>query len=179
MNQNVNVLQQRKESNTKEQLEQHLAQEPESALAAHRWMKHLEIVGFIVSAMLFGVALYLSINWKNIDPAMIAVAWFAFAASGGLHLIFYGLDAIFLRAFPTMVNSGKSLKFVTGSGAVWIGVGFILFALGLVAFWGVFAYATWTHNFELMRPLINLLGVGMGVAIVVSKVQKTVSKLAR
>ena len=160
----------------KAQLEQYLAQQPESTLAAHQWMKRLEAAGAGIVVAVFVVALYVSIMWKSVNPLMIPVAWFAFAASVAPALIFYGLDAIILRAFPTTVVPGKSPRFVTGNIAVWIGLGFIVLALLTAGFWGVFAYAVGTFNMAMLKPLItllaNVMGIGMTIAILYSIFQK-------
>jgi hypothetical protein len=79
-----------------------------------------------------------------------------------------GLHSIVLRAFPPIVLPGKVQKFVTGSEAIWFGLGTILVALAVAVFWGVFAYATWTQNWAILQPLIGFLGVVLGVGIAAS-----------
>jgi hypothetical protein len=183
MNQTASIQQLGTKNEAREQLKlqiaQHLAQQPESTQAAHKWMMRLEAAwaGLVVAE--FIVAMYLSIAWESVPPTMIAVAWFIFAASGALSSLFLGLDAIILRAFPTVVWPGKPSKFVTGNGAVWIGLGFVLLALVVAAFWGFFAYAVGTLSFALIVPLANIFGVTLGVGIAVSIVFKMVQDLVR
>jgi len=183
MNQTASVQKFGTEKEAREQLKLqlagHLAQQPESTLAAHRWMMRLEAAWIGLVAAAFIVAMYVSIAWESVPPTMIAVAWFIFAASGALTNIFLGLDAIVLQAFPTVVWPGKPSKFVIGYRAAWIGLGFILLALALASFWGLFAYAVGTLNFALIGPLANIFGVTLGVGIAVSIVFKMVQDLVR
>ncbi len=187
MDQTANIQKSTTEKEAREQLKlqlaHHLEQQPESVLLLHKWMKRLEAVGVGIILGAFLLALYISITWKSVDPRMIAVAWFAFAASVAPALIFLGLDAISLRAFPPVMWIGKPPKFVTGSGAVWAGAGFILLALVAAAFWGLFAYATWTQNWVILKPLISLLGIlmgfGMALSILVGMVRTTVRKITK
>ncbi len=165
--------------NFKFQLAQYLGQQPESTQSFHRWMKRLEVAGMGIIAAAFLVALYVSIAWKSVNPIVIPIAWFVFAASAAPALIFLGLDAIILRAFPPVIWPGKTPKFITGSGAVWTGGAFILLALIAAAFWGYFAYAVGTLNFALIAPLATILGVVMGVVIVVQLIYTTYKKIAK
>jgi hypothetical protein len=162
----------------KAQLAQYVAQQPESTLAFHKWMKCLEVAGAGIMAAAFIAAMYVSVAWKSVNPIVIPVAWFLFAASAAPAMIFVGLDAIILRAFPPVVLPGKQ-KFVTGGGAVWTGWAFILLALVVAAFWGFFAYAVGTLNMALIAPLVTILGVLMGVGIAVSIVLSIFQKLIR
>ena len=163
----------------KRQLADYFAQQPESTQSAHRWMHRLEAVAAGITVAVFVAALYLSILWKSINPLWIPVAWFAFAATAAPHLILAGLDAIILRAFPTSGTLRNVSKLITGGGAVWIGAGFIVLALVLVAFWGLFAYATLTQNWALLQPLIGFFGMLMAAAMLLGMAQKTFSKLVK
>jgi hypothetical protein len=156
----------------KSQLDQTLALRPESVQSAHKWMKGLEIAGLVIIIAAFSVAMVVSIAWKSLNPQVIPIAWFAFAASMGLTMILLGLDAIILRAFPPVLWPGIPPKFVTGSSAVWRGWAYIVGGLVAAALWGFFAYAIWTQNWAMLRPLINVLGVGMTIAILYSIFQK-------
>jgi hypothetical protein len=158
--------------NLKSQLAQYLALRPESIQSTHKWMKGLEVAGVVVIIAAFSVAMVVSIAWKSLNPLVIPIAWFAFAASMGLTMILLGLDAIILRAFPPILWPGKPPAFVTGSGAVWRGWAYIVGGLVAVVLWGFFAYATWTQNWAILRPLINVLGVAMTIAILYSIFQK-------
>jgi len=172
MNKTTNVAGSITQPETKEQLRQQIAQyveqQSESKQAAHQWMKRLEGVGVGVILAAFIVALYLSFAWKSIDPILIPIAWFAFVASAGPLAVIIGLHSLILKASPPVIIPGKAQKFVTGSGAVWSGLGFIVSGVALSAFWGFFAYATWTQNWVVLQPLIGFLGVVMGVGIAVS-----------
>ena len=183
MNQTANIQKVGSEKEAREQFKRQLAdyfaQQPESTRSAHRWMNCLEGGAAGISVAAFVAALYLSIIWKSINPLWIPVAWFAFAATAAPHLILAGLDAIILRAFPTSGTLCNLTKLITGSGAIWIGVGLIVLALVVVAFWGLFAYATLTQNLVLLQPLIGFLGVLMAAAMLLGMAQKTFSKLMK
>jgi hypothetical protein len=157
------------------QLTQYLEQQPESKQAFHKWMKCLEVVSLGIILAAFLVALYFSITWKSVNPLIIPIAWFAFAASGSLLIALNGVHTAVLRAFPTSILPSKAQRFVTGSRAVWIGLGLILGGLAYAGFWGMVAYATWTANYELLRPLIGFLGTVMGFGIAASILVKMIS----
>ena len=157
-------------------LTQHLEQQPESTQALHRWMKRLMVAGVGIIVAAFIVAMYVSIAWRSINPILIPLAWFVFAASAAPALMFLGLDAIILRAFPPVGLPGKLPGFTTGSRAVWTGWAFILGALLVAAFWGFFAYAVGTFNMGMLEPLIRILagvvGVGATISVLYSVYQK-------
>jgi hypothetical protein len=182
MNQTTNVQKFATDKEAREhlklQLAQYLAQQPEPTQSAHKWMKRLEAAGVGIIAAAFIVAMYVSVAWKSVNPIVIPIAWFAFAASVAPAMIFVGLDAITLRAFPPVVWPGKLPKFVTGSSAVWVGGAFILLALVVVAFWGFFAYAVGTFNMAMVVPLVNILGVLMGIGMAVSIVHSLYQKIS-
>ena len=154
----------------------HLEQQPGSTQAWHIWMKRLMVAGVGIIVAAFIVAMYVSIAWRSINPILIPLAWFVFAASAAPALMFLGLDAIILRAFPPVLLPGKLPRFVTGSGAVWTGWAFILGALLVAAFWGFFAYAVGTFNVVMLEPLIRILagvvGVGATISVLYSIYQK-------
>ena len=183
MNHTANVQKFATEKEAKEhfkmQLAEYVDQQPESSQSLHRWMKRLEVAGAGIIAAAFIVAMYVSVAWKSVNPIMIPIAWFVFAASAAPAMIFLGLDAITLRAFPPFLLPGKLPKFVTGSGAVWAGWAFILLALIVAAFWGFFAYAVGTLNMALIVPLVNIVGVVMGVGIVISIVHNLIRDFSR
>ncbi len=180
MNPTANISNLGPEKDAREHLKllfaRYLAEQPESTRATHRWMKRLEAAGMGIVCAAFIIALGVSILWKSVNPLAIPVAWFVFAASFAPALIFSGLDAIFLRATPPSSLTGKTPIFVTGSGAVWIGIGMILLALVLAAFWSFFAYVTITQNWAMLAPMISalgaVLGIGMTISILVAMAQK-------
>jgi hypothetical protein len=163
----------------KVQLAQHLEQQPESTQAAHEWMKRLIVAGAGISLATFITAVYVSAAWKSVNPILIPVAWFGFAASVAPAMLFLGLDAITLRAFPPVVLPGQPTRFVTGNGAVWTGWAFILSALLVAAFWGTFAYAVGTLNLAMLEPLIRILGGVVGVGATVSVLYSIYRKSSR
>ncbi|OGR25623.1 MAG: hypothetical protein A2139_04845 [Desulfobacca sp. RBG_16_60_12] len=161
------------------QLAQHLAQQPGSTQALHQWMKRLMVAGVGIIVAAFIVAMYVSIAWKSVNPILIPVAWFAFAASVAPAMVFVGLDAIILRAFPPIVWPRRLPKFVTGSGAVWTGWAFILGALLAATFWGIFAYAVGTFNLAVLEPLIRILGGVVGIGAAISVLYSVYKKASR
>ena len=183
MNQTTNVQEFATKKEAREhfklQLAQYTGQQPESAQSLHRWMKRLEVAGVGIIVGAFVVALYVSIAWQSVNPIVIPIAWFVFAASVAPAMIFIGLDAITPRAFPPVVWPGKPPTFVTGSGAVRTGWAFILIALVAAAFWGFFAYAVGTLNFALIAPLVTILGVTMGVGMAVSIIYRLIRDFSR
>ena len=171
MNQTANVQKFATEKEAKEhfklQLAEYLGQQPESTQSLHKWMKRLEAAGVGIIVAAFIVAMYVSVAWRSVNPIVIPMAWFFFAASVAPVMIFLGLDAIILRAFPPVMWPGKLPKFVTGSGAVWTGWGFILLALVVAAFWGFFAYSVGTFNLATLEPLVKILSVAVGIGITI------------
>jgi len=161
----------------KQQLAQYVGQQPESTQVFHRWMTRLEMASLAVVAAVFVLAMYLSINWATVPTKTIPTAWFAFPVSFALTMVLVGLHAAILRAFPPVVLPGKVQKFVTGSGAMWAGLGSILTGLAVASFWGLFAYSVWTLNLAMLEPLIGILGVVMGVGIVISMLVTTFQKI--
>jgi len=161
----------------RQQLAQYLAQQPESSQAFHKWMKRLEVASLALIVAAFILAMYVSIAWKSVDPLVIPVAWFIFAASVTPAMLLIGIHSIILRAFPPIVLPGKMQKFVTGHGAFWPGWGFVLGSLAVAAFWGLFAYSVWTLNWAMLTPLISVLGLVMGIMIAASILFGMVQKI--
>jgi hypothetical protein len=157
------------------QLDQYMEQQAESKQAFHKWMKCLEVASLGIILVVFCVALYFSITWKSVNPIIIPLAWFAFAASGSLLIALNGVHTTILRGFPASILPSKAQKFVIGRKAVWIGLTLILGGLAYAGFWGMVAYATWTANYELLRPLISFLGIVLGLGIAASILIKMIS----
>ena len=160
----------------KQQIDEYLAAQPESMQKFHKWMKGLDVAGVVLIAAAFILAMYLSINWKAVNPSLIPVAWFLFAISASPLMVLVGIHSLVLRAFPPVILPGKTQTFVTGNKAIWYGAGTILISLVVAAFWGMFAYATWTSNWAMLNPLIRILtsvmGIGITVSILLSIAQK-------
>jgi hypothetical protein len=152
----------------KAQLAEYLAQQGESIRSTHKWMKRVEVAGLGIVIAVFAVALYGSSTWANSNPTMIPVAWFAFATSLSLMATLFGLHTILIRAFPPIILPGKPQKFVSGSTAVWTGLASIIGGLFLAGIWITFAYSTATYNLAMIVPLMNILGVGVSIVIVIS-----------
>ena len=170
MTTNVQKLSTNKEAreNLKAQLAEYLSQQPESTLTAHKWMKLVDAAGLGIVITAFVYALYGSFAWANVNPIMIPLAWFGFAACGGLMAMLFGIHAILIRAFPPVILPGKTQKFVSGSAAVWTGVASIVGGLFMIGIWIGFAYSTATANMTMLVPLINILGVVVTVGVVIS-----------
>ena len=152
---------------------------PQSLHVFHKGMKVLELLGMGLILVAFLVALYFSITWKSISPITVPLAWFAFAASGSLLIMLNGVHSAILHAFPTGILPSKAHKLITGSKAILIGLGLIIGGLAYATFWGMMAYGTVTANYELLRPLISLLGIVMGFGITISILVKMVSTTLR
>jgi hypothetical protein len=163
----------------KAQLAEYLAQAPESTQSAHKWMKRVDVAGLGIVIAAFAVALYGSFTWASVSPAMIPVAWFAFATSLSLMVILFGLHAILIRAYPPVILPGKVQKFVSGSVAVWIGAASIVGGLILAALWVTFAYSTATFNLAMIVPLTNALGIVVSIGILVSIVFAIYQKVSQ
>ncbi len=55
--------------------------------------------------------------------------------------------------------------------------GLVILGVITAAFWGLFIYAAWTHNWAILIPQINFLGIALGVVIAVSIVVSMAAKL--
>lgn len=152
----------------KTQLAEYLAQAPASTQSAHKWMKRVDAAGLGIVIAAFVVALYGSFSWASVNPSMIPIAWFFFAACGSLMAMLLGLHAILIRAFPPVILPGKAQKFVSGSWAAWIGAASIVGGLILAVLWVMFAYSTATFNLAMIAPLMNILGIVVSIGIVLS-----------
>ncbi len=160
---------------------QYLAQEPESRLALHRWMKRLQAASVGLAVGIFVKALIVSINWTQ-TPLEIPFWWMCFALCGVPLTIFFGLDILVLRAavFPMRMISGRrQMVTVTGLPAVAIGLGFILVALAWAGFVLAIAYSTVTFNMGLLQTAISIFSAVIGVGVVISILFTLVRGLSR
>jgi hypothetical protein len=186
MNQTASIQEKMTKKEAREQLKlqlaQYLEQQPESLRSFDRWMKVLEWASMGVAVILFIVALVVSFLWKSVTVNVIPAAWFAFPACICLTMILTGVHTLVLKVFPPVagpqtsavglsipgVTNVKSQQLVTGREALGRGWAFTIGGLVGAAFWGLFAYAAYTLNWEILRPMITVLGVAMGVAIAAS-----------
>jgi hypothetical protein len=161
----------------KAQLAEYLAVQPETIQTTHKWMKRVEAAALGIVAAFFLVALYGSFTWSKSNPAMIPIAWFAFAACLSLMTMINSLHSVLIRAFPTVILPGRMPRFVSGSGAAWIGAASLLGGLVLAGFWVAFAYSTATFNMALLVPLIKALTAVISIGVVVSMIYSIYQKL--
>lgn len=152
----------------KAQLAGHVAGQPEPKRVFHRVMKVLEVVGLVLVAAAFAVAMYVSINHTPLAAAVIATAWLALPVSLAPLMILIGVHAIGLRVYFPIVLPGKPQRFVTGTKAVWSGIGLIVTALLVAAFWGALAWAVWSNDLTLIGTYIRVLGTGVGILIAIA-----------
>jgi hypothetical protein len=156
--------------------------EAESQQTFHRWMKRFQAatVGLIVG--LFVMALYTSINWKQVAPFEIAFWWMMFALSGIPLTICVGLDIIYSRGavIPMRWGNGpKQLVTVTGRKAILTGLGIIGVALAWGAFVLALMAATFTLNWQLLRVTTSVFGVLLGAVIVLKILSSLVRDFSR
>jgi hypothetical protein len=151
-------------SDSRAQLAQYLAQQPQSRRTFDKLMKVLEVGGLALIAGYLAWAIYVSINWSV--PQKIVAVWFAFPATVVALMILVGVHAAGLRAFFPVILPGGPQRFVTGSKAVATGVGLAAVSPGVGAFWGAFAWGIWTNDWALLEPLVHVLAVVVGVGVV-------------
>ena len=169
------------------QLAEYVAQQPAAKRSFHQWMQMAELASLAIPVVVFAIALYVSINWQTVPQTAIPTAWLCLPASIAPFLLLVGVHAIVLRVFPPTGLLGNTLRLSypipggqgvkmqslrVGRRAVGWGSGFVVLALIVAAFWGLFAYATWTVNLAMLEPLIRILasvvGVGIAASIAVS-----------
>jgi hypothetical protein len=148
----------------KAQAAEYLAQQPAAKQALHKWMKALEVASLTIIAAWFALALYVSINHTAFAGTAIAAAWFAFPVSVVPLMILQGLHTVVLRASVPSFLPGTS-RFVTGSRAMWSGLGLIATAVAAGAFWGVLAWAVWSFDVALIGSYMRILGAVLGIVL--------------
>jgi hypothetical protein len=156
--------------------------ESETQQTFHHWMKRFQAatVGLIVG--IFVMALWTSINWKQVAPFEVAFWWMTFALSGIPLTICVGLDIIYSQGavIPMQWGNGpKQMVTVTGRKAVLTGLGVIAAALA----WGAFVLALMvsmlTFNWDLLRVTTSVFGVLLGAVIVLKMFSSLVRDLSR
>jgi hypothetical protein len=156
--------------------------EAESQQTFHRWMKRFQAatVGLIVG--IFVMALYTSINWKQVAPFEVAFWWMAFALGGIPLTICVGLDIIYSRGavIPMRWGNGpKRMVTVTGRKAVLTGLGVIAVALAWGGFVLALMVAMLTLNWDLLRVTTSVFGVLLGAVIVLKIFSSLVRDISR
>ncbi len=88
-----------------------------------------------------------------------------------------GLYAALIRAFPPTPATARMGAFATGSSGVAMGVGLIVIATAVAAFWGLFGHAIVTTDWALLEVLIQIIAVVAVVGGVVAVVSSLYRKL--
>lgn len=182
MNQMTDIQNLATRNEEKEQSEMQFAgyveQEPKLTQSLHKWMKRLDVVCLGINIAAFVVAMYVSIVWKSVNPVLIPLAWFFFAASASLTMLFVGLHTILLRAYPPIFLPGKAQRFVSGIQATWKGLGLLVGGLLGIIFWSLIAFSTVTFNLDLLDPIIRTFGTMLGIGIAVKILHSIYKKVS-
>ena len=161
----------------KAQLAQYLAEQPQSRRTFDKVMKVLELGALALVAGYLAWAIYVSINWSV--QREIAAVWFAFPVSMVVLLVFVGIHAAGLKAFPPVIVPGGPQEFVTGSKAVDMGLGLAVTILIVGAFWGAFAYGIWTENWAMLIPLVEVVAAVVGVGAIIALISDLYKRFFR
>jgi hypothetical protein len=179
----------------KTQLASYLEEQPEPIQSFHRVMKVLESIALGIMIIIFFTAFVLSFMWKTIPVGAIPAVWFLLPTSAAVLMLLIAVHSLSLHAYPPSSLYiiyqggsparlfGKYQQFITGKAAdnqamKWIPVGLIV-----GAFFAIFAWASWTVNWAILTPMINISGVALGIIIAVGIVGgmllKTYQKLSK
>jgi hypothetical protein len=177
----------------KTQLANYLEEQPENIRSLHRVMNILESITLSIVIVIFITALVLSFMWKTIPVAAIPAAWFLLPTSTAVLMLLIAVHSLCLHAYPPsgLYNIyqggsparmlGKYQQFVTGKAADTQAIILILTAVIVGAFFAIFAWASWTVNWAILTPMINISGAALGIAIAVGivggMILKTYQKL--
>ncbi len=156
--------------------------ESESKQTFHHWMKRCQAATLGLVVGIFVMALWVSINWKQVAPFEVAFWWMFFALSGIPLTIFVGLDVIFVQGAVIPVqwgNGPKRMVTVTGRKAVLTGLGVIAVALAWGGFVLALMAATLSNNWDMLRVTINVFSVMLGVVIVLKIFSSLVRDISR
>jgi hypothetical protein len=163
----------------KTQLAIYLQEQSENIRSFHRVMKALESIALGIIIIIFITALVLSFMWKTIPAGAIPAAWFLLPTSVAGLMLLIAVHALRLHAFPpsslySIYQGGsptrlfeKYQQFVTGKAADTQALILILIALMVGVFFTIFAWASWTVNWAILTPMINISGVALGIIIAV------------
>jgi len=119
---------------------QYLATQHPIVRGLHWVLKALAVICFILPFIFAGIAIYYTILWavtgsfSSLGQATsLPIAWVNFGLSCSLMVFPWGLDAMLMRAFPTdaflpyaygrAYGQVKPIKFMTGLGAFFAGLG--------------------------------------------------------
>jgi|GEM_PF-1327624 len=116
---------------------QYLATQHPIVRGLHWVLKALAVICFILPFIFAGIAIYYTILWavtgsfSSLGQATsLPTAWVNFGLSCSLMVFPWGLDSMLLRAFQTDAflpvaygNTRKPIKFMTGLGAFFAGLG--------------------------------------------------------
>jgi TRAP-type C4-dicarboxylate transport system permease small subunit len=179
----------------KTQLASYLEQQPEKTRSFHRTMKVLEAIALGIMIIIFITALVLSFMWKTIPAGAIPAAWFLLPTSAAVLMLLIAVHALSLHAYPpsSFYNIyqggsparlfGNYQQFVTGKAADIQALILLLVALLVGAFFAIFAWASWTVNWAILTPMINISGAALGIVIAVGivggMIVKTYQKLSK
>ncbi len=179
----------------KTQLASYLEEQPENIQSFHRVMKVLESIALGIMIIIFITAMVLSFMWKTIPVGVIPATWFLLPTSVAGLMLLIAVHTLILHAYPPSNlysiyhggsparSLGKYQQFVTGKDADTQALILILVALIVGAFFAIFAWASWTVNWAILTPMINISGVALGIAIAVGivggMILKTYQKLSK
>ncbi len=156
--------------------------ESEAQHTFHHWLKRFQAATLGLAIGIFVMALWVSINWKQVAPIEVAFWWMTFALSGLPLAIFVGLDIIFAQAAVIPLqwgNSPKRMVAVTGRKAVLTGLGVIAVAVAWGGFVLALMAATLANNWDVLRVTINVLSVLLGVVIVLKIFSSLIRDISR
>ncbi len=159
-----------------------LDSESEAQQTFHHWMKRFQAATLGLAIGIFVMALWVSINWKQVAPFEIAFWWMAFALSGLPLTICVGLDIIFVRGVVIPVqwgNGPKRMVTVTGRKAILAGLGVIAVAVAWGGFVLALMAATLANNWDMLRVTINVFSVLLGVVIVLKIFSSLIRDISR
>ena len=150
-------------------LARHLEQQPESAQAADKLLKRLELTSLVLPlAALVAAIVLIATSGASLEkslPAAVFGVWGFFAPC----IFLIGLHTIVIRAFPPVrllmaAQNKKSPGLFAGPTAVGMGVFIIVSALVFAACCAMGAYAFFNPNIlEILIPVIIVFSVGSGL----------------
>jgi hypothetical protein len=108
----------------------YVAKQPGIVRVLHGVLLIMSVLCMVLAVIMFFVAIYDTIVWVTTgDLTNLDVSWVNFGLSMSFLVFPWGLDAMLLRAFPTLpmvrgwFRPKKPVNFITGFGAFWAGFG--------------------------------------------------------